>query len=464
MPNKNNKKLKVALVDRKIIKPFIMVTLLFPLWGFANDITNPLVRVFKDIFLISNMQSSLVQFSFYFGYGVMALPAAIFIRKYSYKAGILVGLLLYAIGASLFFPASYYADFNYFLLALFILTCGLAFLETTANPYILTMGDPKTASRRLNLSQAFNPLGSLFGMFVASSYILKNLEVEKFREQEKLKHAQYSDMLPSVVDTKLSESLENLATNEPLQFLQMQSIDLETIRAPYLAIAVIVFILFLVFLFFDSSNQKKQTQERVSTIALVKNFIQLFKIQHYREGVIAQTFYVGAQIMCWTFIIHYGMSNLGLSAQQAQQYNMVAMISFLIARLIATYLLGYVNPSKLLLIAGCLASIFCTGAIFLEGMTGLYSLVCVSACMSLMFPTIYSLTLQNLGKNTSLGSAGLVMAIVGGALMPPLQAALIDAPAQFSSISALNQSFVLPLFCFFVVSFFALRTLRNAKE
>ena len=181
-------KVKPPIISRDMILPFILVAMLFPLWGFANDLTNPLVKAFKDIFLISNTQSSMVQFAFYLGYGIMAIPAAIFIRRFSYKAGILLGLALYAIGASLFIPASLTMEFNFFLAALWILTCGLALLETTANPYILSMGDPETSTQRLNLAQAFNPIGSLTGMFVASTFILNKLQVEEFRAAEKAAH------------------------------------------------------------------------------------------------------------------------------------------------------------------------------------------------------------------------------------------------------------------------------------
>ena len=188
MSAKENKQEETPIIPRDMIIPFILVAMLFPLWGFANDVTNPLVKAFKDIFLISNTQSSMVQFAFYLGYGIMAIPAAIFIRSYSYKAGIVLGLALYAVGATLFIPASTFGQFNYFLAALCVLTCGLALLEVTANPYVLSRGPAETATRRLNLAQAFNPIGSLTGMFVASTLILNKLQVEAFRNEERLAH------------------------------------------------------------------------------------------------------------------------------------------------------------------------------------------------------------------------------------------------------------------------------------
>ena len=246
----NTKRNDDRVVSKDMLIPFILVAALFPLWGFANDITNPLVKAFKDIFLISNTQSSLVQLAFYLGYGVMAIPAALFIRRFSYKYGIVLGLGLYALGALLFIPASMYGEFNYFLAALCILTCGLALLETTANPYILSMGSPQTATKRLNLAQAFNPVGSLLGMFVASNLILNNLHVAKFRAAEKAAHPEYAQMLPSVVDGKLTDALQQFAVTNPVQHQLMQSADLATIRIPYVAIALVVICLLFVYLFY----------------------------------------------------------------------------------------------------------------------------------------------------------------------------------------------------------------------
>ena len=442
-----------------MIAPFILVTLLFPLWGFANDVTNPLVRAFKDIFLISNAQSSMVQFAFYLGYGIMAIPAAIFIRSYSYKAGILLGLALYAAGASLFIPASLYQEFNFFLVALCILTCGLALLETTANPYVLSMGHPDTATQRLNLAQAFNPMGSFTGIFVASSVILNQLEVEKFRQAEKVANPEYASMLPSVVDGKLTEALHQLSVSDPAVFQTMQAADLITVRGPYIAIATVVGILFLVFLF--SKLPKTMTHDHPLTRRELKETLgRLLGNKCYLEGVVAQAFYVGAQIMCWTFIIHYGMTVIGLTAAQAQNYNLVAMAVFLSSRFICTFLLGHVQPGQLLGTLA-LAGMACVlGAVFLEGMAGLYSLIAISGCMSLMFPTIYGIALKGMGDDASLASAGLVMAIVGGALMPPLQGAMIDGGSIIGQIPPVKTSFLLPLVCFVVIAAYGFRAQR----
>lgn len=444
------------ILEPNMFVPFALVALLFPLWGFANDVTNPLVKAFKDIFLISNAQSSMVQFAFYLGYGIMAIPAALFIRRFSYKSGILLGLILYATGALLFLPASAYMEFNYFLAALCILTCGLALLETTANPYILSMGDPETATRRLNLAQAFNPLGSLTGMFIASTFILNKLQVEEFRAAERAANPDYANQLPAVVDGQITQALQDFSVSNPAAHQAMQAADLITVRGPYIVIAIVVIALFAVFLFSRLPNTINH--DKPLTMKEAGNtFIRLITNKRYVEGVVAQAFYVGAQIMCWTFIIHYGMTVLGLSAGDAQGYNMIAMIIFLVSRFVCTFLLGFIRPGLLLLILALGGLVTTAGAVFLDGYSGLYSLIGISACMSLMFPTIYGIALKDLGDDASLASAGLVMAIVGGALMPPFQGAMIDAAPILGTIPSVKTSFFLPMICFVVIAIYGFR-------
>jgi FHS family L-fucose permease-like MFS transporter len=398
----------------------------------------------------------MVQFAFYLGYGIMAIPAAIFIRSYSYKSGILLGLGLYAIGASLFVPASIYQEFHFFLAALCVLTCGLALLEVTANPYILSMGHPDTATRRLNLAQAFNPIGSLTGMFIASSVILNQLQVEAFRNEQRLAHPEYNDMLPSVVDGHLTQALSDFAVNEPIAHQAMQAADLVTVRGPYVAIAVIVTVLFFVYLF--SKLPKTMTHDHPLTMRELKDTVgRLIRNSCYLEGVVAQAFYVGAQIMVWTFVIHYGMTVIGLTAAEAQGYNIVAMVMFLSSRFICTFLLGFIRPGRLLMLLASGGIVLTLGTIFLDGYAGLYSLIGISACMSLMFPTIYGIALKGMGDDASIASAGLIMAIVGGALMPPMQGALIDAGSIIGDIPSVKTSFLLPLVCFVVIAIFGYR-------
>jgi MFS transporter, FHS family, L-fucose permease len=423
---------KKVVVEKKFLVPFILITSLFSLWGFANDITNPLVAAFRTVMETSNAKAALVQFAFYGGYGTMAIPAALFVQRYSYKAGILLGLALYAIGALLFFPAAQYELFVFFLLSLYILTFGLAFLETTANPYILTMGAEETATRRLNLAQSFNPMGSLLGMFVASQFILTNLESDK------------RDAAGNLIFETLSAAEKAV----------IRTHDLAVIRDPYVILGFVIIAMFILIAVYKMPKRENADH----TVHPMVTARRLFKNIRYREGVIAQLFYVGAQIMCWTFIIHYA-ENLGIPKSTAQNYNIVAMIIFLSSRFISTALMKYLNPRLMLTMFAIGGMVTTTGVILIGGMTGLYLLVATSAFMSLMFPTIYGIALKGLGEDSTLGAAGLVMAIVGGALMPPLQGIIIDF-GTVGFLPAVNFSFILPLICFVVIAVYGYRTLK----
>ncbi|MBW6537586.1 MAG: L-fucose:H+ symporter permease [Mariniphaga sp.] len=423
---------KKPVVPKKVLLPFILITSLFAMWGFANDITNPLVAAFQTVMEISNVKAALVQFAFYGGYATMAIPAALFVKKYSYKKGILMGLALYAVGALLFFPAAQFEIFGFFLVSLYILTFGLAFLETTANPYILSMGASETATRRLNLAQSFNPMGSLLGMFVASNFILSALESDK------------RDAAGELIYTSLGEAEKAV----------IRTHDLSVIRDPYIILGFVVIAMFVVI----SVAKMPKRANADHTIKTADTFKRLFKNVKYREGVIAQVFYVGAQIMCWTFIIHYA-DNLGIPKATAQNYNIVAMIIFLSSRFISTMLMKYLNSRFLLMVFAIGGMITITGVILIQGMAGLYLLVATSAFMSLMFPTIYGIALENLGDDATIGAAGLVMAIVGGALMPPLQGAIIDL-GTVGSMPAVNISFILPFISFVVIAIYGYRTMK----
>ena len=416
--------------------PFILVTSLFALWGFANDISNPMVAAFRNILLISNFESSLVQFAFYLGYCVMAIPAAIFIQKFNYKKGILIGLALYSIGCLLFIPAGHTMHFWAFLGAYFIMTCGLSFLETTSNPYILSMGPAESATRRLNFAQAFNPIGSLTGMLIAKNLILARLHSATVEEREILQQ-----------------------TN-PEYFMEISRSDLSVVSLPYFMLGIAVAFVLLVFILVklpDSTEKQKEPLNIGST------FKRLLKNPLYTRSVVAQAFYVGAQIMVWTFIIHYAATELGMSKAEAQGYNMIAMGIFVSSRFICTYLLKYIKPSLLLMCLALCGMFFTLGTIFIQGMLGLYSLIAISACMSLMFPTIYGIALRDLGNDAKLGSAGLILAIGGGAFMPPLQGLLIDKAVWFNAFSSVRVSFVLPLICFMVIAHFGYWVQKRGK-
>ncbi len=418
------------------VLPFIVVTCCFALWGFANDITNPMVKAFSKIFRMSVTDGTLVQVAFYGGYFCMALPAAMFIRRHSFKSGIVMGLSLYALGVLLFIPARTMGSFAPFLIAYFILTCGLSFLETTANPYILLMGDPETATRRLTFAQSFNPIGSLAGMFVAMNFIQARL---------------------SPLDTAQRATLDDAS------FEALKQSDLSVLVHPYAMLSVVIIALLVVLLLVKIPAVKQTTgKKQVSILASVK---RLWANKPYRNGVAAQFFYVGAQITCWTFIIQYGTRVFmaeGMSEQAAevlsQRYNIVAMVSFCLMRFVNIYLMKYFKPGRLLAVFAALAMLFLLGVILVGGRTGMYCLVAVSACMSLMFPTIYGIALGGVREDTEVGSAGLIMAILGGSILPALQAMIIDSEVQF--MPAVNLSFVVPMVCFVVVMLYGLRHSR----
>ena len=445
--------------------PFLLITTCFALWGFANDITNPMVKAFSKIFRMDVSGGTWVQVAFYGGYFLMALPAAMFIRKFSFKAGVLVGLALYAVGAFLFFPAKALGEFGFFLVAYLVMTCGLSFLETSCNPYILSMGEASSATRRLNFAQCFNPLGSIMGMFCAMAFIQARLD-------------------PS--DTA-QRALMDEAT-----FNAVKEHDLQILISPYLIVGVVIAVLFFVILF----AKMPRTGDTSGKIDFLPTIRRLLRRKRYWTGVVAQFFYVGVQIMCWTYIIQYGtrifttqgapaylcdmfnglnqllhLSDHSLSggllgerdAEVLSQFcNIIAMVLFISSRFLATWLMKYIRPSRLLVAFALLGALLTVGVIELTDISGLYCLVLVSGCMSLMFPTIYGIALDGLGEDAKFGAAGLIMAILGGAVLPMLQARIIDLK-QVIDWPAENASFVLPLICFLVVAAYGWSALRTSR-
>lgn len=455
--------------------PFALVTFCFALWGFANDITNPMVEAFSRIFQMSTAEGSLVQLAFYGGYFAMAFPAAMFIRKFSYKSGVLMGLGLYAIGAFLFFPAKAIGVFPVFLLAYFILTCGLSFLETSCNPYILSMGTEETATRRLNMAQCFNPVGSLCGMMTAMVFIQANLH----------------------------DSTEyDTATGETLQAIR--DADLTTLITPYLAIGLVITVMFLIILF----KKMPKNGDANTNIDFLPTLRRIFSLPRYREGVIAQFFYVGAQIMCWTFIIQYGKylfthdataihnplmtaarEILGvlhpatavridqevaagglLSVQSAatisQMVNIMAMAIHCCGRFVCTYFLKYMSAGKLLMCLAIGGGVSIVGVITSTDIKGMYFLIAVSGFMSVMFPTIYGIALNRMGDDAKFGAAGLIMSILGGSVLTPIQGAIIDLGRggdTFLGLPYVNVSFILPFICFIVIAVYGFRVFKVMK-
>ena len=423
---------KLEVVPKKVLIPFILVTSLFTLWGFANAVTDPMVQAFKKVLELSNSQAAWVQMAFYGGYFCMALPAAMFMRKYSYKTCILIGLGLYATGALLFYPAALSEKFWFFCLGLYILTFGLAFLETAANPYALALGPKETATQRLNLAQAFNPVGLILGLLVAQQFVLKKLK---------------------------SDDIADFSSLDEASKILIKTSDLLVIRDPYVILGLVLIGVFILF----AIIKMPQSKDENAMPNISNTFLALAKDRDYVLGLLAQILYVGAQIMCWTYIYQYA-EGIGMDSVSAGYFQMVAFVLFTVGRAVGTYLLRFMNSGKLLMYFALSAMVFVLVTIFINSTTGLYSLVGVSFCMSLMFPTIYGIALGNLTEEQSkVGSAGLVMAIVGGALLPKLQGNIIDVGGNGVSdmlilgVSEVNFSFILPFLCFIYIAWYGLR-------
>ena len=430
---------KHPIVSKKVLLPFLLVTSLFALWGFANAVTDPMVNAFKKVLELSNTQASWVQMAFYGGYFCMAFPAAMFMRKYSYKVGVLIGLALYATGALLFYPAAQSESFVFFCLGLYVLTFGLAFLETAANPYVLAMGAKETATQRLNLAQSVNPIGLIAGLLVAKFFVYDKLQ---------------------------SDDIADFGALDEVKRGMIKVADLAVIRDPYVVLGLVILGVFVLFLV----NKMPQSKEEGKMPSLKNTFKKLLRNRKYVLGVVAQILYVGAQIMTWTYIYQYAEAidvanagEVGYEKIDVFTYQFIAFVLFTVGRLVGTAMLRFMSSGKLLMFFALLASVFVLSAICIEGIIGLYAIVGISFSMSLRFPTIYGIALNDLTEEQAkVGSAGLVMAIVGGALLPMLQGMIIDtggsgvSDTKIMGVAEVNFSFILPLFCFIYIAWYGL--------
>ncbi|WP_224994831.1 L-fucose:H+ symporter permease [Cesiribacter sp. SM1] len=415
-----NHKQNISLLGRGSKWPFILITSLFFLWGLANNMTDTLLAAFKRIMSMSDFQTSWIQLAFYGSYFCLALPAAILIKKFTYKTGVLVGLGLFVLGSLLFYPASISMQYGHFLVALFILAGGLSILETAANPYIVAMGPEHTGTRRLNLAQSFNPIGSILGVLLSKVFILSQLNI-------------------STAEERSSMSTEQLAA--------IQSDELTAVMLPYVGVAVFLVLLWLVIKF----TPMPVASGEASSLNLLSTCNRLRKTPHYTWAVVAQFVYVGAQIGVWSYTIRYVMQELNLNEASAASYYMAALVLFAVSRFVFTALMKVVSPRKLLLISATVAAALCGVVIGGNGLLGVYALIAISGCMSLMFPTIYGLGIRGLGEDTKIGGAGLIMAILGGALLPAVQGLASDYMQDIS------MSFFVPLFCFLIVALYAVK-------
>ncbi|MBB1467121.1 L-fucose:H+ symporter permease [Pseudoalteromonas sp. SG41-5] len=417
---------KTPLVSKEMVVPFILLVLCFAAWGAAANMTDPLVKVFSKIFTMSSVQSALVQFSYYGAYFCLAIPAAYINKRFSYKTGVLTGLGMAAIGAFMFYPASQAMTYGFFLAALFVLAGGLSILETSANPYVMGMGNQQSATRRLNLAQSFNPVGTNIGVFLAATLILPSLNIASSDERA----AMSSEQLTQVIKA-----------------------ELDAVMVPYVGMACVLVLIWLAIAFTKTANFCKQ--KKVSKhVDFRATFKRLFKNTHYRFGVIAQFFNVAAQTCIWTFTIQYVMEALDTNEVTGGTFLQYSMITFLFSRFVMTWLMGFIRPAKLLMATSVIATLLCLYMVQMPTISGVWALVCISACLSLMFPTIYAISLHGLGDDAKLGAAGLVMAILGGAIVPVVQAVFIDT---FS----VAFSYIVPAGCFIIVAGYAAFDLKT---
>lgn len=427
-----------SIVPKKYRIHFIMLISCFVLWGLLNNMTDNLVPAFGKIFMLEAADASLTQVAFYGSYAVLALPAAILIKKYSYRNGVLVGLGLYIIGAMGYIPAAMLQNFNLFLISVFVLAGGLSILETTCNPYVISLGSEETSVRRLNLAQAFNPLGSLTGIIMAKYFILSNLNPASYEERVAMS----------------PETLSSIRSNELLW-----------VCVPYVGLVIIAIVIWCFF-----KKNKDSEKDNSGDLQIGESIKKLIKIPRYAFGVIAQFFYVGVQIAVWTWTIKYVMTTLGLDEAAAAQYYLIAIVSFIACRWICTALMKYIDPAIMMAVFA-IGGIACSlGTIYLPTAQSVWCLVGISACMSLMFPTIYGIALKDLGEEVKVGAAGLIMAILGGAVITPIMGKFIDngvlsgiVPAFTGAEAAIRSSFVVPVVCFAVVLIYSL-CFRAKKE
>ena len=398
----------MKVIERKYLLPFVLVTSLFALWGLANNMTDTLLAAFRKIMQMSDTQTSFIQMAFYGAYFCLALPAALFIRKNSFKSGVILGLALYAAGAIMFLPAARIESYAFYLIAIYVLAAGCSVLETAANPYIMSMGSPETATRRLNIAQSFNPIGSILGILVSKYFIL-------------------------------------------------QDISLYSVSGTYTAVGCVLLGIMAVMLF----AHMPEGRDTANQDSLKATFRRLLKNKLYVWGVVAQFFYVGAQICVWSFTIRLVMKELGYVESQAATLYLVSIIGFCSSRFVYTWLMKYVAPQRLLAIGSVLSAVCALLVVLTGGWTAVVALILVSVFMSLMFPTIYGIALGGISGeghagDEKIGASGLIMAILGGALLTPVQGIVSDH-------SSINLSYLVPFACFAVVLGYAMFAAKSQK-
>ena len=412
--------------QQSFVLPFILLTSLFFMWGLANNMTDTLLAAFKKIMSMSDFQTSWIQIAFYGSYFCLAIPAALFIKRFTYKSGILLGLGMFILGALLFYPASKTQVYGHFLAALFILAGGLSILETTANPYVIILGSPVNATRRLNLAQSFNPFGSITGIALSRIFILPQLNSASAVERSSMT----ADQLYSI-----------------------QSEELKAVMGPYVGVGIFLVLIWILL----SVSRMPRAYDSDHGENFGKTLLRLFKNRNYRNGVIAQFFYVGAQIGVWSFTIRFAMHELGINEASASEYYLAAIVLFSASRFIFTMLMKYISPVKLLIFSASMAILSSLCVLAGHGLFAVLALVSISGFMSLMFPTIFGIAVEGLGEDTKIGGSGLIMAILGGALITMAQGKVSD------SSGSIQLSYIIPLICFAVILFYGIISVSTRK-
>lgn len=422
---------KQPFITKGYMLAFILVTSLFFMWAIAHNMNDILIKQFQKALDLSRGQSGFIQFAFYMGYFFMALPAGYVMKRFGYKNGILLGLLFYMTGALLFYPAAEVQSYLFFLFALFVIAAGLTFLETAANPYITVMGSPEKGPQRLNLAQSFNGLGAAIAPLLGGVFIFSGIE--------------------------LSEAELNAMGTEAVN--AYRATEAKAVQVPYLVIAAVVgFIALLIFV-----TKMPHIAAQGETNLLEENhkgskIRELFASRHLKFAVIAQFFYVGAQVCIWSYFIDYSIEVMpGTAEKTAAYYLSLSLLFFMIGRFAGTFLMHFVSPTKLLTIYAVISIVLCLTAMLADGMMAVIALGLTSPCMSIMFPTIFALGIRGLGGNTEIGSSLIIMAIIGGAIFPPCMGFLAD-------FTTMQLSVILPLICFLVVLLFAFFEMRSDKR
>jgi len=407
--------------------PFILVTFLFFLWGIPNNLTDVLIRQFMKSFAISRFQAALVQSAQFSGYFIMAMPAAFFMRRFGYKWGFVVGLLLFGVGTFLFWPAAMVAKYSFFLLALLVIGSGLSFLETASNPFIAQLGDPGSSERRLNFSQAFNPIGAITGVLIGTVFIFSGIELSS--QQIDLLKAQH------VYDAYLRS---------------------ETLRVvkPYLALGAVAVLWALLIMRTRFPAIQSEHEEGGDH----GHFRELFGLPHFWMAVLAQFLYVGAQVGTWSYFIQYVQEFTHQPEKTAGYLLTGTLAAFGVGRFTSAYLMRFIPPYKLLGFFAVANVALVAFGVLHPGWTGLWAILLTSFFMSLMFPTIFALGLKGLGPNTKIGGSLLVMAIVGGALIPPLMGMIADARHSIAP------AYVVPLVAYLVIAGYAFAGAKTHNE